>query len=99
MGPTRRSKYQLSMVVLRTIKEGKISLMEITETNSLTTKKAKELVNLLCQQGYIDQGYTDTGRRSDTYELTRKGERTLKEYQKVEVMLLEHAPEILTGIG
>jgi predicted transcriptional regulator len=87
------------MQVLRTVKDGKISLTEIMETNGLKIKKAKELVDLLCQQGYMEQGYTDTGRRSDTYELTRKGERTLKEYQKVEVMLLEHAPEILTGTG
>jgi predicted transcriptional regulator len=85
------------MQILRTINEGNTSLNEILESNMLDRKKAKELIELLLSQGYLEQGYTDTGMRSETYELSKKGLRTLNQYLKVELLLLEHAPEILVN--
>ncbi|MCW4049281.1 MAG: winged helix-turn-helix domain-containing protein [Candidatus Bathyarchaeota archaeon] len=91
----KRSKYQTSMHILRTIKDGSTSLMEIMESTYLPKKKAKGFLGQLTSQGFLGQGYDERGKRAENYELTKKGTKTLTEFEKVEVLLKIHAPEML----
>jgi len=91
----RHSKYQTSMQILETINDGNTSLMEIIETTYVNTKKAREIIGQLVQQGFLSQGYNERGQKTDTYEMTKKGNKTLGEFKKVEELLKVHAPEML----
>jgi predicted transcriptional regulator len=91
----RQSKYQTSMQILQTIRDGNTSLMEIIETTYVNTKKAREIVGQLVQQGFLSQGYNERGQKTDTFEMTKKGSKTLGEFKKVAELLKVHAPEIL----
>jgi predicted transcriptional regulator len=91
----RQSKYQTSMQILATISDGNTSLVEIMETTYVNKKKAREIVGQLVQQGFLSQGYNERGQKTDTFEMTKKGNKTLKEFKKVEELLKVHAPEML----
>jgi predicted transcriptional regulator len=91
----RHSKYQTSMQILETINDGNTSLVEIMETTYVNKKRAREIVGQLVQQGFLSQGYNERGQKTDTFEMTKKGNKTLKEFKKVEELLKVHAPEIL----
>jgi predicted transcriptional regulator len=91
----RHSKYQTSMQILETINDGNTSLVEIIDTTYVNTKKAREIIGQLVQQGFLAQGYNERGQKTDTYEMTKKGNKTLGEFKKVAELLKEHAPEML----
>ncbi len=91
----RRSKYQTSMQILRNIKDGRSSLADIIESTYLNTKRAKEVIDQLVSQGFLEQDYNERGQLADSYGVTKKGEKTLNEFEKVEALLKEHAPEML----
>ncbi len=91
----RHSKYQTSMQILETINDGNTSLMEIIDTTYINTKKAREIIGQLVQQGFLSQGYNERGQKTDTFEMTKKGSKTLVEFKKVEELLKVHAPEML----
>ena len=91
----RHSKYQTSMQILETINDGNTSLVEIIDTTYVKTKKAREIIGQLVQQGFLAQGYNERGQKTDTYEMTKKGNKTLGEFKKVAELLKEHAPEML----
>jgi predicted transcriptional regulator len=91
----RHSKYQTSMQILETINDGNTSLVEIMETTYVNKKRTREIVGQLVQQGFLSQGYNERGQKTDTFEMTKKGNKTLKEFKKVEELLKVHAPEIL----
>ncbi len=91
----RHSKYQTSMQILETINDGNTSLVEIMETTDVSKKKARDIVGQLVQQGFLSQGYNERGQKTDTYEMTKKGSKTLGEFKKVAELLKVHAPEIL----
>lgn len=91
----RHSKYQTSMQILETINDGKTSLVEIMETTYVNNKKARDIVGQLVQQGFLSQGYNERGQKTDNFEMTKKGNKTLREFKKVEELLKVHAPEML----
>jgi predicted transcriptional regulator len=91
----RHSKYQTSMHILDTISDGKSSLVEIMETTYVNKKKARVIVGQLVQQGFLSQGYNERGQKTDTFEMTKKGNKTLGEFKKVAELLKVHAPEML----
>jgi len=91
----RHSKYQTSMQILDTINDGNTSLVEIIDTTYVNTKKAREIIGQLVQQGFLAQGYNERGQKTDTYEMTKKGNKTLGEFKKVAELLKVHAPEML----
>jgi predicted transcriptional regulator len=91
----RHSKYQTSMQILETINDGNTSLMEIIDTTYINTKKAREIIGQLVQQGFLSQGYNERGQKTDTFEMTKKGSKTLVEFKKVAELLKVHAPEML----
>ena len=91
----RHSKYQTSMQILETISDGNTSLVEIIDTTYINTKKAREIIGQLVQQGFLAQGYNERGQKTDTYEMTKKGNKTLVEFKKVAELLKVHAPEML----
>jgi len=49
----------------------------------------------LVSQGFLEQEYNERGQKTDSYGVTKKGAKTLGEFEKVEVLLREHAPEML----
>lgn len=91
----RHSKYQTSMQILKTIKDGNSSLTEIMESTYINKKRARETVVQLVQQGFLSQGYNERGQKTDTFEMTKKGNKTLGEFEKVAELLKVHAPEML----
>ena len=91
----RHSKYQTSMQILETIRDGNTSLVEIMETTDVNNKKARGIVGQLVQQGFLSQGYNERGQKTDTFEMTKKGNKTLGEFMKVAELLKVHAPEML----
>ena len=91
----RHSKYQTSMQYLDTISDGRSSLVEIMETTYVNKKKARVIVGQLVQQGFLSQGYNERGQKTDTFEMTKKGNKTLGEFKKVAELLKVHAPEML----
>lgn len=91
----RHSKYQTSMQILDTINDGNTSLVEIIDTTYVNTKKAREIIGQLVQQGFLAQGYNERGQKTDTYEMTKKGNKTLGEFKKVAELLKVHAPDML----
>ena len=91
----RHSKYQTSMQILDTISDGRSSLVEIMETTYVNNKKARVIVGQLVQQGFLSQGYNERGQKTDTFEMTKKGNKTLGEFKKVAELLKVHAPEML----
>jgi predicted transcriptional regulator len=91
----RQSKYQTSMQILRTIKDGRSSLIDIIESTYLNKKRVKDVVDQMVGQGFLEQEYNERGQKSDSYGVTKKGDKTLGEFEKVEALLREHAPEML----
>lgn len=91
----RHSKYQTSMQILETINDGNTSLMEIMETTLINQKKAREIIEQLVKQGFLSQGYNERGQKTDNYDMTKKGNKTLGEFKKIEELLKVHAPEML----
>jgi predicted transcriptional regulator len=91
----RHSKYQTSMQILETIRDGNTSLVEIMENTDVNKKKARGIVGQLVQQGFLSQGYNERGQKTDTFEMTKKGNKTLGEFMKVAELLKVHAPEML----
>jgi len=91
----RHSKYQTSMHILRTIKDGRSSLMDVAESTYLNSKRVKEVIDQLVSQGFLEQEYNERGQKTDSYGVTKKGTKTLGEFEKVEALLKEHAPEML----
>jgi len=91
----RQSKYQTSMQILRTIKDGRSSLIDIIESTYLNKKRVKDVVDQMVGQGFLEQEYNERGQKSDSYGVTKKGDKTLNEFEKVEALLREHAPEML----
>jgi predicted transcriptional regulator len=82
------------MEIMKTIKDGKSSLIEILEDSQHSKKFIKDTVQQLTKAGYIVECYTDR-RNGESFEVTKKGEKSLKRYLEVEHVLLTHAPEIL----
>jgi len=91
----RHSKYQTSMQILRTIKDGRSSMMDIMESTYLNKKKVKDVIDQMLGQGFLEQEYNERGQKTDSYGVTKKGEKTLGEFEKVEALLKEHDPEML----
>ncbi|MBN2336098.1 hypothetical protein JXL21_11110 [Candidatus Bathyarchaeota archaeon] len=91
----RQSKYQTSMQILSTIKDGNTNLTEIMDSTYVHKKRAREIIGQLVQQGFLSQGYNERGQKTDTYDVTKKGNKTLGEFRKVEELLKVHAPEML----
>ena len=91
----RHSKYQMSMQILETISDGNTRLVEIMETAYVNKKKARNIVGQLVQQGFLSQGYNERGQKTDTFDMTKKGNKTLGEFMKVAELLKVHAPEML----
>ena len=69
--------------------------MDIIESSYLNQKKAKEVIDQLVSQGFLEQDYNERGQLADSYGVTKKGDKTLSEFEKVEALLKEHAPEML----
>jgi predicted transcriptional regulator len=95
MAVTRKSKYQTSMEIMRNIKDGKGSLSDILEDTGYPRKVVKDTIGQLRKAGYLVEIYSEYGTSGEHFEITKKGDKTLKKFLEVESLLLTHAPEIL----
>ena len=95
MAVSRKSKYQTSMEIMRNIKDGRSSLSDILEDTGYPRKLIKDTVGQLRKAGYLVEIYSEYGTAGEHFEITKKGDKTLKKYLEVEGLLLAHAPEVL----
>lgn len=81
----RRSKFQLSIEVLKQIKEGERKPTRIMYSANLSWKSLKEILTSLTEQGLVDEIILKKGKKRARrrYKITSKGENVLKYYSVV----------------
>ncbi len=81
----RRSKFQLSVEVLKQIKDGECKPTRIMYSANLSWKSLKEILGSLSEQGLVDEIVLSKGKKRTRriYEITSKGESVLRYYNVV----------------
>ena len=80
----RRSKFQLSVEVLDSIKNGETKPTRIMYSCNLSWKSLKDILGNLTEQGLLDEEIIQGKKRSKKhYSITLKGENVLKYYRMV----------------
>ena len=81
----RRSKFQLSVEVLKQIKEGERKPTRIMYSANLSWKSLKEILSSLTEQGLVDEMVLSRGKKRTRrrYDITSKGESVLRYYDEV----------------
>ena len=80
----RRSKFQLSVEVLDSIKNGENKPTRIMYSCNLSWKSLKDILANLNEQGLLDEEIIQGKKRSKKhYSITLKGENVLKYYRMV----------------
>ena len=78
----RRSKFQLSVEVLDSIKNGEKKPTRIMYSCNLSWKNLKDILANLSEQGLLDEEIIQSKKRSKKhYSITLKGENVLKYYR------------------
>jgi predicted transcriptional regulator len=94
----RRSKLEVYLDVLWTIKNGTRKPTRIMYESNLSWKPLKRTLNSLISQGLVSEyepEYNRDRRTTKYYELTQKGENVLKYFKRAEDLLeLEISPKL-----
>mgnify|MGYP006269567427 CR=1 FL=1 len=81
--PRRRSRLDIVLSVLNTVKEGVNKPTRIMYATNLSWKPTQRILNTLVEQGLLMEIENDGGRRTKTrYELTEKGSDVVRYFDK-----------------
>ena len=87
----RRSKFEIYIDIMSLIKNGIVIPTRIMYNANLSWKPLKEILNILCLQGVIQEVSSDgeDKRTKRNYVLTEKGENILRYFNKAKCLMGE----------